>query len=117
VDFWLARIIQCSQRLASHIEGYDPKGFVLDQRTFDAACWCISCIGEAVGKVLEAEPEFGSAVQRRELMSAYQARNRYVHGYFSLDELQVWDTASQSVPKIALMAREGLASAGRPNPD
>lgn len=112
IEFWLARIVESSDRLASHIAGKDASGFVADAMLVDASCWCISCIGEACGKILELDPKFGTLVQNAEFVAAYAARNRYVHGYFALDDQQIWDTASEAVPEIGALARNLLRKGG-----
>jgi uncharacterized protein with HEPN domain len=108
IEFWLARIVESADRLASHIEGKNEGSFVADTLALDASCWCISCIGEASGKILELDPQFGTRVQNREFAAAYAARNRYVHGYFMLDEEQIWQTASEAVPKLRALAKKLL---------
>ncbi len=104
VQFWLERICEYSDRVERHIDGLDRQRFLQDERSIDAVCWCISCIGEACGKLLELRFPFDMAV-KDELLAAYNARNRYIHAYYSLDELQIWDTAKVAVPKIGGLAR------------
>lgn len=105
VAFWLEQIIAMAETLAEHISGMDADMFVADQKTIDATSWCISCIGESCGKILEIEPEFERRYGTFDLAAAYAARNRYVHGYFDLDVAQIWDTASIAVPRIKEMAQ------------
>lgn len=108
VEFWLEQIISMSDRMASHVGRMSAEAFVNDAKTVDAASWCISCIGEACGKILEIDPQFEHKHQGFELTAAYAARNRYVHGYFDLDNQQVWDTVCNAVPELAARARRIL---------
>lgn len=107
VQFWLERICEYSSRAALHVDGFDRADFLQDSKSIDAVCWCISCIGEACGKLLELDHPFDLAV-KDEFLSAYNARNRYIHAYYSLDELQIWDTVRVAVPQIGDLAQKLL---------
>jgi uncharacterized protein with HEPN domain len=113
VEFWLRQIVSFAERLDGHVSGMDRTAFADDPKSVDAASWCIACIGEACGKILETEVEFAVRFPSLELSNAYLARNRYVHGYFDLDAEQVWDTAVVSVPRLAAGVRTLLADDGR----
>lgn len=108
VAFWLEQIVSMSERLERHLRDMDAEEFLVDQKTIDAASWCISCIGEACGKILEIDPEFEHKAGVLRLAGAYAARNRYVHGYFDLDLDLIWSTASRSVPELAAATRRIL---------
>lgn len=112
VDFWLRQILSFAERLGGHVSGMNRDAFADDQKSIDAASWCIACIGEACGKILETDADFARRFPSLELSSAYLARNRYVHGYFDLDAEQVWDTAIVSVPKLAAAVQDLLADGG-----
>ncbi|MER2536523.1 MAG: HepT-like ribonuclease domain-containing protein [Rhizobiaceae bacterium] len=101
VEFWLEQVLLSAHRLQDHLQGYSQERFVADDIAIDAASWCIACIGEACGKVLEVSPGFDADHPLLRIRQAYAARNRYVHGYFDLDADQVWDTASRAVPELA----------------
>lgn len=111
IDYWLEQIISLADRVAAHVAGMSVHEFVDDAKTVDAASWCIACIGEACGKILEIDRNFGKGVGL-ELSAAYAARNRYVHGYYDLDLEQVWDTVNLSVPALAEIARTMLRRDG-----
>lgn len=109
IDFWLEQVVWWAQRLQEHVDRTSVEEFLANKMAVDAASWCISCIGEACGKILETNPEFGDRNPAMQLHKAYAARNRYVHGYFDLDPAQIWDTATISVPGLASAIQEILA--------
>src|SRR3954463_2087922 len=100
VEYWLEQIVYSAERLAGHVAGISQPIFQGDLKTIDAACWCIGCIGEAAGKILQIDPEFENRSKGLALLAAYDARNRYIHGYFNLDEEQIWQTATIAVPEM-----------------
>lgn len=112
VEFWLKQIVSFAERLEGHVSGMHKDEFANDPKSVDAASWCIACIGEASGKILETDAEFAWQFPSLELSNAYLARNRYVHGYFDLDAEQVWDTAVVSVPRMAAAIGDLLGDGG-----
>ncbi|MEX0409312.1 HepT-like ribonuclease domain-containing protein [Aquibium sp. LZ166] len=114
VAFWLEQIVSFSERLDGHASGIERQTFTTDPKSIDAVSWCIACIGEACGKILEIDGEMDRRFPSLRLTDAYLARNRYVHGYFDLDVEQVWDTALKSVPELAEAARSLLAEGKAP---
>lgn len=99
-EFWLEQIVFWGKRLSGHCDGLTLSEFSDSPRTIDAASWCIGCIGEACGTILRIDPRFAEQNTQLELASAYAARNRFVHGYFSLDVEQMWSTATTSAPRL-----------------
>jgi len=112
IEHWLEQIVELADRVPAHVAKMSATEFVADAKTVDPASWCIACIGEACGKILEIDRNFGRDIGL-ELTAAYAARNRYVHGYYDLDLEQVWDTATVSVPRLATVIRAILSENGR----
>jgi uncharacterized protein with HEPN domain len=110
VEFWLEQIVYWGDRLRGHCDGYTEIRFLGDLKAIDASCWCISCVGEAAGRILQLDPDFEQRRPELELTAAYTTRNRLSHGYYRLDNEQIWDTASASVPKLVEAARQLLAN-------
>jgi uncharacterized protein with HEPN domain len=110
VEFWLEQVLWSAARLQKHVEGCSLEEFLEDETRIDAVSWCVSCIGEACGKILEINPEFDDNTLGLEIRQAYAARNRYIHGYFDLDIEQIWDTATQAVPHFSGTIRNFLAA-------
>lgn len=76
---------------------------------FEAGCWCIQCVGEAAGKLLQAYPDFPDDDLRKELGLANAARNRLTHGYYDLSREQVWQTLDASFPKLLTLLDAQMA--------
>ena len=110
IEFWLEQILWWADRAQRHVGGHSPEQFGADETVIDAASWCVSCIGEACGKILEIDPSFDDRNPALQIRRAYAARNRYVHGYFDLDTEQIWDTVTQAVPLQSASVREYLAN-------
>ena len=53
IDYWLEEIVRLADRMAGHLAGMSVTQFVEDTKTVDATSWCIACVGEACGKILE----------------------------------------------------------------
>lgn len=105
IVFWLEQVLYSADRLDRHLDGCAPEQFAADEILIDAASWCVACIGEACGKILEIDPHFDERNPALPVRQAYAARNRYVHGYFNLDVGPIWNTATQAVPQLATAIR------------
>lgn len=112
VAFWLEQIVVLANRVSAHLGGMTVDAFAADAKTVDAVSWCISCIGEAAGRVLQADPGIGERHKGLDLAAAYGARNRYVHGYFDLDTEQMWNTAAFAVPRLSSTVSKILKNEG-----
>jgi uncharacterized protein with HEPN domain len=90
------------------VSGLSPSEFAASKTAFHAGSWCIVCAGEAAGQILKHYPDFPDKDLRIELTLANAARNRIAHGYYDLDEAQVWKTLTVSFSRLA----EKLAAKG-----
>lgn len=106
----LSDIVFWGDRISAHIESLSEREFSSDQRTCDAVCWCITCMGEAAGKLLQRYPHLRESGAELSLANAYAMRNRIAHGYFSIDLGIVWRAATESVPSMVSAARRELRS-------
>jgi uncharacterized protein with HEPN domain len=104
--FWLNEILYWGERLETYSADLTIGEFSSDSIKLDAFCWCISCIGEASAKLLNADTGLqASRDMSLQLRKANAARNRYVHGYFDLESAVVWETATVAVPAMMVMLR------------
>lgn len=101
----LLDIVEWSERLASHVEGATAQGFLHDKRLQDAVCRCVEVIGEAAGRLRTLEPGLQQRHPNLDLARAYGTRNLLAHGYAVVDYEIIWNTAIESVPKVAAAAR------------
>lgn len=103
---WLGDIVEWGERVAAYLEGVDEQAFLVDRLRQDAVIRCIECVGEAVRNII-ADPR-SAELSKLELYQAYWARNRFAHGYYDLSMERVWETATVSVPRLVLNARDAL---------
>jgi uncharacterized protein with HEPN domain len=90
------------ERAESYVHGMSESEFMDDQKTADAVCWCIGCVGEAAGAIMRRWPNLKSDLA---LAQAYAMRNRIAHGYFAVDLGVVWLVAKKFLPDLSASAR------------
>mgnify|MGYP006300028049 FL=1 len=95
---WLFDILQSIEEIESYFSG-KPKRFedyLSDTKTQRAVERNIEIIGEAVSRVLKADPEF-------KLDNAHKiigARNRIIHGYDKISHEVIWSIIINHLPKL-----------------
>lgn len=94
IGFW-------AERAEAYAAGHSEETFAADQKTADAVCWCIACVGEAAGTILRRWPELKDAL---DLVQAYSMRNRITHGYFAVDLGIVWNVSKTYLPELRAAA-------------
>lgn len=107
--FWLEQILFWGRRLREHCDGIEQEAFLADEKSIDAACWCISCIGEAASRILQIDSDVEKTNPELELAAAYGMRNKLAHGYYNLDDEQIWYSATVSVPTLMQKVEQALA--------
>jgi uncharacterized protein with HEPN domain len=73
---------------------------------------CLEIIGEAAGRLSEEFRQQHAAIPWRQVIGM---RNRLVHAYFDIDDVQVWKTLTEDLPPLIIQldailtgeAREG----------
>ena len=58
---------------------------------------CVEIIGEAAGRI---SPEARDRLARLPWPDMIGMRNRLVHGYFEIDEEQVWSAVTEDLPRL-----------------
>lgn len=104
----LADIVFWGERVSQHLADSREDDFLQNALLCDAICWCISCVGEAAGKIRQGWPDFSFQNPDLELAQSYAMRNRIVHGYFGVDARVVWNVATISLPRLAEAARKRI---------
>ena len=95
---WLFDILQSIEEIESYFSG-KPKRFedyLSDTKTQRAVERNIEIIGEAVSRILKADPEF-------KLDNAHKiidARNRIIHGYDKISHEVIWSIIINHLPKL-----------------
>lgn len=82
------------------VGGLTKVEFLEDRRTQQAVIMSLLIIGEAVTKVMEANPAFAQAHAEIPWRNMRGMRNRIAHGYFEVNLDVVWDTVLTALPEL-----------------
>jgi uncharacterized protein with HEPN domain len=69
-------------------------------------------IGEALNQLCKIDPHWGDRIPDAPQIVAF--RNLLIHGYASVNDLTVWTTIEESLPKLYTKVTELLDEAGTP---
>lgn len=95
---WLFDILQSIEEIESYFSD-KPKRFedyLSDTKTQRAVERNIEIIGEAVSRVLKADPEF----KLDNALKIIGARNRIIHGYDKISHEVIWSIIINHLPKL-----------------
>jgi len=96
---YLDHVRQAACEAIEFVQGMDKA----DRRTQHAVIRCLTIIGEAATKIMEAHAGFVEVHPEVPWLKIRGMRNRVVHGYLDINLDTVWDTALTDLP--ALLAR------------
>lgn len=111
---YLQHILDAIDRATEYVAGMDAAAFETDSRTQDAVLHNLQIIGEAVGKIRAADPQFASDHPDIAWDLIYGMRNRLVHNYFEIDLEVVWRTVKQDLPPLRLRIFAALPDSATP---
>lgn len=107
VKTWLKDIEQSIAEINSFIpEIKNFKDFKKDLRTRRAVERNIEIIGEAIGRILKAEPNIEISHSRK----IVDTRNRIIHGYDTVSEDILWGIIIRNLPDLEREVKELLNS-------
>jgi uncharacterized protein with HEPN domain len=109
---YLQYILDAIDRATDYVAEMDAKAFEADSRTQDAVLHNLQIIGEAVGKIRAADPQFAADHPDIAWDLIYGMRNRLVHNYFEVDLEVVWRTVKQDLPPLRLRVFAALPDSG-----
>ena len=96
-DCYVRDMIEACEKVLTYAEGMDAEALLADDRTFNAVCFNIIVIGEAVthipAHVHEAHPEIPWA-------RMVGTRNRVVHGYPTIDAVAIREIIGSHIPAL-----------------
>ena len=105
VNTWLKDIEQAITEINSFIpEAKNFKDFQKDLKTRRAVERNIEIIGEAIGRILKAEPSIKISHTRK----IVDTRNRIIHGYDSVSEDILWGIIIRNLPELEKEVKELL---------
>ena len=96
--------MECCRKIKRYTNGLDQIGFRNDGLVYDATLRNIALIGEAAGRIPQAERAKALGIEWKRIIGA---RNIVVHAYHGLDDDIIWDIVSQRIPQL-LAAMEAV---------
>jgi uncharacterized protein with HEPN domain len=87
--------------------GTDYSAFIGDNDYFDSLSMKLFQIGELVNRSLSDEYK-QETVESIDWYAISGIRNRFAHGYGSMDPRVIWDSALDDIPHLAEFCREQL---------
>lgn len=106
LDDYLSHIRQAIERIHRYPDDMDEAGFLQDEMTQDAVIRNFEVIGEAARNIEQQYPEFASEHAEIPWEDAYFMRNRFAHGYFSVDLEIVWKAIQRDIPELGQQVRQ-----------
>lgn len=108
VSDFLADIQEAIQLIAEYTRGLTGEQFVADSvdahKTRDSVIKNMIDIGEAANNIMQLAPDIEqrNAELWLHLRGAYDMRIKLTHGYRSINDRIVWNTASDYLPELAM---------------
>lgn len=93
----LEDMIEACEAIQRGISGVSLEQFKADEDAQDKVLWRFTKLGEATSRVSE---EVRARHPDVEWQKATAFRNKVVHGYFDIDEVVVYMTATDDVPRL-----------------
>ena len=105
---FLADMLEAAERVQRYLAGKTYDQFLNDEPLQDAVLWRLAVIGEAGKKISSATQ---AAMPALPFDKMAQMRDRIAHGYWKIDYLIVWVTATKRMPELIEHVKAHLASA------
>jgi uncharacterized protein with HEPN domain len=106
---FLSDMLDCAQKVAAFIEGYDEAAYLADDRTKAAVAHMLQTIGEASRKVSQ---ELQFAHPEIDWLKIQGLRHRIVHDYRRIDDATIWRIANRYVPPLVIQLMNVLEAEG-----
>ena len=95
------RDIRGSARLIEEYVGaISENDFLQDTKCQDAVIRRFEIMGEAARRIMQTDQDWQKSLPGLDLRIIYVTRNRFSHGYDSVNPYVVWETATQDIPKL-----------------
>ena len=95
------RDIRDSARLIEeYVDEISEDSFLKDIKCQDAVIRRFEIMGEAARRIMVTDQDWQRSFPGIDLRIIYATRNRFSHGYDSVNTFLVWETATQDVPKL-----------------
>ena len=112
----LRHMARAIARIAEDVAEIDRQTFLSDtvagRRMRDTCILNIGHIGEIANDIRVQFPDFAAANPQLPFEAIYAMRNILFHGYHSIDDEIVWQTATTDIPKLGLEVQAAQAKLG-----
>lgn len=103
---YIEKLKQLCLDISDFIEGVELEDFLDDRRNQNAVAMSLIAMGEIVTVLTHKDPEFLAAHSEIPWRYMKGMRNIIAHGYFELDFVIVWETATESVPELLVQLNQ-----------
>jgi len=100
--FYIDGMIAFAEKVLAYVDGLDQRGFIADERTYDATLRNLELLGEAATLIPDHARAAHPQVPWRLIIAT---RNRLIHGYLGIDDDTVWSIVRDDVPSLLPMLR------------
>lgn len=102
---FLKDILDSMEHIEEYVEDMDFEEFKDDQRTIDAVIRNIEIIGEATKQIPDDVKDKNPEIPWEEMA---KMRDKMIHGYFSIMQDILWETAKHDIPETRPLIEELL---------
>jgi len=107
---YLSDIVDAIQAIEVYLADITFEQFTADRKTVDAVVRNLEVIGEAAGKLTQAENSTMPEIDWRKIVAM---RNILAHEYFGVSKTIVWDVAKNHLPNLLNVCRRTLDQQGQ----
>lgn len=108
-QLYLSDIVDAIQAIETYLANITFEQFAADRKTVDAVVRNLEVIGEAAGKLTQAENSTMPEIDWRKIVAM---RNILAHEYFGVSKTIVWDVVKNHLPNLSEVCRRRLWPAG-----
>jgi uncharacterized protein with HEPN domain len=93
----LKHMLDAAYEIVEFVQDIDQDDFILDRKLHLAIVHLLEIIGEACNQVSDTVQKTYPHLPWKQIIGM---RNRLIHGYFDIDLVIVWKTATEDIPPI-----------------
>ena len=107
---YLQHMLDAVERIRRYLVGVALEDFEADEVLQDAVIRQLEILGEAASRV---DQEYRNSNPQIPWSKVISTRNRLIHGYFSVDMVIVYRTATHHVPQLRSSLEQAVDDLGR----
>lgn len=109
---YLSHILDAIDRVERYTAGMNLEAYLGSGLVQDAVVRNLEIIGEASRNIERRYPEYSSKHPEIPFAFAYEMRNALAHGYFSVDQVVVWNTIQGDLPVLKSLVLRRVSGDG-----